>query len=221
MKAIAINGSPRKNWNTATLLQHALDGAREAGAQTEIVHLYDLSFTGCVSCFACKKIDGKHYGHCAVKDDLAPVLQAVAEADVLLMGTPVYFGSETGEMRSCLERLLFPYLTYTPDYECIFPGRLQAGMIYTMNITEDMIPEFQYEQLLSRVRGYVARVFGNCELQICTDTLQFSDYAKYLSTRWDAVAKAARREEVFPQDCAKARALGAALTERAAATADR
>ncbi|GAB7080150.1 flavodoxin family protein [Megalodesulfovibrio paquesii] len=217
MKAIAINGSPRKTWNTATLLQHALDGAREAGAQTELIHLYDLQYSGCTSCFACKKIGGKHYGHCAVKDGITPVLQAIEQADVLILGTPVYFGAETGEMRSFLERLMFPFLTYTPDYACIFPGKLQAGLIYTMNIPDEMIPTFQYEPMLDRVKGFMERVFGNCERQICTDTLQFTDYSKYLSTRWDPAAKAKRREDVFPQDCAAAKAMGKALAERAGA----
>ena len=54
MKIIAINGSPRKDWNTALLLQRALDGAAGMGAQTRLVHLYDLAFTGCTSCFSCK-----------------------------------------------------------------------------------------------------------------------------------------------------------------------
>jgi len=55
MKVIAVNGSPRKKWNTATLLHKALDGAKSIGAQTEFIHLYDLNFKGCTSCFACKK----------------------------------------------------------------------------------------------------------------------------------------------------------------------
>ena len=58
MKVIAVNGSPRKKWNTATLLERALEGAASKGAETELVHLYDLDFKGCVSCFACKMIDG-------------------------------------------------------------------------------------------------------------------------------------------------------------------
>ena len=62
MRAIAVNGSPRKNWNTASLLEHALSGATKDGAETELVHLYDLDFKGCISCFACKKIGGKSYG---------------------------------------------------------------------------------------------------------------------------------------------------------------
>ena len=55
MKAIAINGSPRKSWNTDLILQEALKGAADAGAEVEMVHLYDLNFTGCRSCFACKR----------------------------------------------------------------------------------------------------------------------------------------------------------------------
>ena len=57
-KVIAINGSPRKTWNTATLLEHALSGARSAGAETELIHLYDLDFKGCVSCF-CLQAQGR------------------------------------------------------------------------------------------------------------------------------------------------------------------
>ena len=54
MKLLAINGSPRKKWNTAMLLEHALNGAASKGATTELIHLYDLDFKGCTSCFACK-----------------------------------------------------------------------------------------------------------------------------------------------------------------------
>lgn len=56
MKAIAINGSPRRGWNTEQMLNEALRGAAEAGADTQLVQLYDLCFTGCRSCFACKRI---------------------------------------------------------------------------------------------------------------------------------------------------------------------
>ena len=61
------------------------------------------------------------------------------------------------------------------------------------------------------MQATLARIFGSCELLLATDTLQFDDYDKYLSTVWDAAAKAKRREEVFPLDCAKARELGARL----------
>jgi multimeric flavodoxin WrbA len=107
---IAINGSPRKNWNTAMLLEEALKGAASKGADTELIHLYDLDFTGCTSCFACKLKDGKSYGRCAVSDDLTAVLDTIYDADALILGSPIYFGTVTGEMKSFMERLLFPYL---------------------------------------------------------------------------------------------------------------
>lgn len=212
MRAIAINGSPRKAWNTASLLEHALAGAAREGAETELVHLYDLDFKGCISCFACKKIGGKSYGWCAVSDGLTAILEKTSEADILILGTPVYFGAETGEMRSFLERLLFPFLTYTPDYASIFPGKLQVGLVYTMNIPEKDLPTYNYDKIFAASQGYLSRIFGNCDLLLSTDTFQFSDYSKYLSTGFDAEAKKKRREEVFPQDCRRAFELGARLT---------
>lgn len=215
MRAIAVNGSPRKNWNTASLLEHALTGAAKDGAETELVHLYDLDFKGCISCFACKKIGGKSYGRCAVKDGLKPILKRISEADVLILGTPVYFSAETGEMRSFLERLLFPFLTYTPGYVSIFPGKLKVGLMYTMNISEKDLATYNYDKVFAASQGSLSRVFGNCELLLCTDTYQFSDYSKYVSTSWDPEAKKRRREEVFPQDYKRAFELGAKLTAAA------
>ena len=70
MKVIAFNSSPRRDWNTAMLLRRALEGAESLGAETKLVHLNDLSFRGCQSCFACKARGGKSYGKCAVRDEL-------------------------------------------------------------------------------------------------------------------------------------------------------
>ena len=100
MKVMAFNGSPRKKWNTATLLEKALEGAASQGAETELIHLYDLNYKGCISCFACKTKGGKSYGKCAIKDDLTPILGKVEEADALILGSPIYLGDVSGEMRS-------------------------------------------------------------------------------------------------------------------------
>ena len=54
MKVLAFNGSPRKNWNTAILLHKAMEGAVSQGAETEFIHLNDLNYKGCQSCFTCK-----------------------------------------------------------------------------------------------------------------------------------------------------------------------
>ncbi len=129
MKIIAFNGSPRKKWNTATLLRKALEGAASQGAKTELVHLYGLDFKGCISCFACKTKGGKSYGKCAVKDDLTPVFRKIEKADAIILGSPIYFGNISGEMRSFMERLLFPYLTYTKPPQSLFPNRIKTWFI--------------------------------------------------------------------------------------------
>jgi len=139
MNILAVNGSPRKKWNTATLLEHALEGARSHGADCELVHLYDLKFKGCISCFSCKEIGGKSYGRCAVKDGLTPLLTQAAQADALILGSPIYFGAESGEMRSFIERLLFPYVTYTPSYAAIFGRKIPTAFIYTMNVSSEFM----------------------------------------------------------------------------------
>jgi len=211
MQAIGINGSPRKSWNTAILLRKALAGAKSKGAKTEFVHLYDLSYKGCISCFSCKKIGGRSYGRCAVKDELTPVLKRIAEAQVLILGSPLYFHTESGEMRSFMERLLFPYVTYTPERARIFPGETRTALIYTMNVSEENMAAYHQDVSVAASRGVMTRVFGNCEALLSTDTLQFSDYSKYVSTLFDPVAKARRHEEVFPRDCERAYEMGARL----------
>ena len=100
MKLVAINGSPRKNGNTAKLIKKAIEGAQSSGADTELVHLYDLKYSGCISCFNCKRKNGASYGKCSVKDDLTPVLEELESADAVILGSPIYYYSVSGEMRS-------------------------------------------------------------------------------------------------------------------------
>lgn len=115
MKVVAINGSPRKKWNTATLFKYALKGAELVGVETKLIHLYDLDYKGCMSCFACKLKGGESCGRCAVNDDLDPLLEETRTVDALILGSPIYYGDVTGEMRSFLKRLLFPNPIYVND----------------------------------------------------------------------------------------------------------
>lgn len=71
VRAMFFNGSPRKNKNTADMLQSAIRGAEASGAETELVHLYDIDFKGCKSCFACKLKNSKCNGICAIKETCA------------------------------------------------------------------------------------------------------------------------------------------------------
>lgn len=215
MNAIAINGSPRKKHNTATLLENFLAGAKSNGAETEMVHLYDYTYKGCASCFACKTIGGKSYGQCGQRDELTPILDKVAKADVVVLGSPIYFFTETAQMRAFRERILFPYLTYTPDHASIFSGKIQTALVYTMNMTEEQLAMVGLDKLVFMSQAMMKLIFGNCDVMLCTDTRQFDDYSKYVSTGFDANAKAKRHKEVFPQDCARAYDLGAKLAAAA------
>ena len=123
MKVMAINGSPRKNWNTDTLLKNVLDGAASAGAETEMVYLYDLKFCGCKSCMACKLKKEPRPNRCVLRDDLTPVLDRVHEADAVVLGSPIYFSEVTGEMRSFFERFLFQYLNYDDYSKPLSPAK--------------------------------------------------------------------------------------------------
>ena len=213
MKVIAVNGSPRKKWNTATLLDHALEGARSVGAETELVHLYDLDFKGCHSCFGCKTVDGPSYGHCAVKDGLRPLLEAVPSAGALILGSPIYCMQATGEMRSFYERLIFPYLEYADPPRSLFPGKLKVGLIYDMGMPEAMAQKIGLESALALSTGITSAIFGQPEVLFSYDTMQFDDYSKYAAARFDPVKKKQRHDEVFPEDCKKAFAMGARLAQ--------
>src|SRR5215469_9874680 len=138
MKVIAVNGSPRKNWNTHILLEKSLNGAKEAGAETELINLYDVNFKGCISCFSCK-LKGITLNKCAMKDDLEQILQRICECDALILGSPIYFSSLSGEMISFLERLLFPYSSYELK-PSTFGKKIKTGFIFTMNVPAFAIP---------------------------------------------------------------------------------
>jgi multimeric flavodoxin WrbA len=214
MKITALNGSPRKNCNTATLLKKALEGAESKGADTELINLYDLNYKGCNSCFLCKLKDGKSYGVCAVKDDLKAVLKKIGESDALILGSPIYLGSVTGEMRSFMERLIFPYLTYHNPSKSLFPKNISTGFIYTMNITEEQSEGAGYEQLFKMNEYYLKTIFGSAQSLISFDTYQFKDYSKIVNERFDPIKKARRRSEVFPLDMQNAYDMGVGFASK-------
>lgn len=213
MKVLAINGSPRKQWNTAMLLNKALEGAASQGAETELVHLYDLDFKGCKSCFACRLKGGKSYGHCAQRDEITPVLEKLENVNALILGSPIYFGTITGEMKSFLERAAYPYLTYTVDRASLFPKKIPTGFIYTMGADENRMKEMQIDRHMMVNQMIMGGIFGSAESLVATDTYQFDDYSKYVTIH-DPLAKAKRRQEVFPQDCQKAFDMGARFAKK-------
>lgn len=212
MTLIAINGSPRKDGNTATLLKKTLDGARQNGAKTELINLYDIEYKGCVSCFACKLPNGKSRGKCAHRDALKPLLEKLHHADAVVLGSPIYFGNISGMMRSFIERFAFQYTVYDVNYSSLFPRKIPIGFIYTMNLDEKRMQDWGYVEALSGLQNRLGSIFGSSEALYVTDTYQFKDYSKYNITAFSEPLKAKRRQEVFPHDCEKAFAMGARFT---------
>lgn len=208
MKTIILNGSPRKQWNTAMLLKSARKGAESVGAETEYIDLYDLNFTGCRSCLACKR-SGARRCHCFWNDELSPVLDRIFAADALIVGSPIYLGDITSQLHALMERLHFSALSYD-DYSNYFTGRVNVGVILTMNADRPTYDSRYKAKLEERLRGFLA-LNGSVEIYPCCDTLQVDDYSKFSMGGFREEHKKESREIRFPQDLEAAFRLGAKL----------
>lgn len=206
-KIIAVNAGPRKGWNTDTLINEAARGAESTGAEIEKFDLFRLErYTGCISCFGCKKERFK--GHCVCRDGLTPVLDAIREADGLIIGSPNYLSDLTASFHALYERLIFQNLTYNKETPCCNDRPIPVLLIMTSNAPDTMY--------LNMLKGYVQtlnRFVGPTELFVSGDTLQLKDYSK---TDWewslfDPEEKIKRRETVFPKECGEVFELGARL----------
>ena len=213
-KIVAINCSPRSTWNTATLVREAAKGAEAQGAEVEIIDLYKLEkFTGCISCFGCKLPD--NLGKCICKDGLTPVLEAIRNADGLIIGSPNYLGDVTAGFRALFERLIFQALTYKTAIKSYNEKQSTVLIIMTSNASEDSYAKIGYDAMLQRYQGSFNTFVGPTKLLISSDTLQVKDYSRYNWTMFNPEHKQERHETVFPEDKKKAFALGEQMVSRA------
>ena len=209
-KIIAINCSPRTVWNTAALVREAAKGAEEQGVEVEVIDLYKLEkFTGCISCFGCKL--PQSLGKCLCKDGLTPVLEAIRNADGLIIGSPNYLGDVTAGFRALYERLIFQSLTYKTEFRSYNKKEIPVLMIMTSNASEDFYAQIGYDEMLKRYQGTLGTFVGPTKILISSDTLQVKDYSRYNWTMFDPEHKKERHEKVFPEDKKKAFALGAEM----------
>ena len=156
-------------------------------------------YTGCISCFGCKK--EKFKGRCVCRDGLTPVLDAIRSADGLIIGSPNYLGELTASFRALYERLIFQNLTYNVQEPCCSLRSVPVLLIMTSNA-----PDTAYSGLLRNYQQTLSRFVGPTELLVSGDTLQLKDYSR---TDWewsmfDPEAKKLRHETVFQQECEKA-----------------
>jgi len=213
MKLIAICGSARKHGNTASMLQQVIDGAKSAGAETELVNLFDLDYKGCTGCHSCKLKDKKFYAHCVVNDGLKPLLKRIEESDIIVLGSPVYYGNLSGQMRSFTDRLLFQYLDYGGTSSGPKPKEFKTALIATMNVNEEIYIERGFKNTLENFATIMSRTLGSCELLILTSTVQFDDYSKYVYLMPDKEEKSNRNPKIAQKDLQRAFDLGIRLVK--------
>ena len=206
-RIVAVNAGPRKGWNTETLIAEASRGAESAGASVERFDLFRLErYTGCVSCFGCKR--EKNKGHCVCRDGLTAVLDAIRDSDGLIIGSPNYLSEMTASFRALYERLIFQNLTYNLETPCCSARPVPVLLIMTSNA-----PDTAYLPLVTNYRQTLDRFVGPTQILISGNTLQLRDYGKtdWPWTMFDPGEKRKRHETVFPEECRKAYDLGAAL----------
>lgn len=209
MKVLAINCSPRKNWNTAQLLKSALEGAKSVGAEVEYIDLYDLNFAGCRSCMLCKR-KGAERCHCYWEDELSPVIDKVFSASVLFIGTPIYLGRPTSQYFAFMERLHFSSLSYD-DYSNYFKGNVNVGMFVTMNATKEFYDKLYKAKFESYADDFKA-LNGEVSLYPCYNTLQVKDYSKFNMAGFNEEEKKEVHDEHFSIDLENAYNLGVRLS---------
>ena len=209
-KIMIIDGGPRKNFNTASMLQKFAEGAASVSDQIEVktIRLYGLDYKGCMSCMACK-IKGKASNVCKFKDALTPVLEEIAEADGLVLGSPIYFGDVTGQMRTFLERLAFPWLSYN-DYSLTAPKRMPVVLMGTMN----GLPDRNNSQGYGSMEYCIANALGQPEHLNAYNTYQVKNYDRFELASFSEEAKRQYRDEHWEQDLQKAFDAGRRMAER-------
>ena len=207
-KIMIIDGGPRRNMNTAAMLARFADGATQAGAEVKTVRLYDMAYKGCISCLACK-IKGKASNVCKFKDALTPILEEIAQADGLVLGSPIYFGDVTGQMRTFLERLAFPWLSYN-DYSMTAPKKMPVLLVETMN----GLPDRNNSNGYGSMEYCLSAALGQPDHLIAYNTYQVKNYDNFELAGFSEEAKRQWRDEHWEQDLQRAYDAGKRMAEQ-------
>lgn len=206
-KIVAVNAGPRSGWNTDRLIKAAAKGAESNGCEVEYIDLFKLEkYTGCVSCFGCKRKES--YGKCICRDGLYDVLGKIRECDGLIIGSPNYLGELTASFRALFERLVFQVLTYNVEKPCCNTHMIPVILIMTSNCAEEVYDTVGYTGILNNYKKYLSGFVGPVEVLCCGDTLQVNDYDNYDWTMFDPAAKKVRHEETFGDYLKKAEEMG-------------
>ena len=141
-KIVAFLGSPRKNGYTAKLINRILDGAKSEGAEVIVYDLNAEGIKGCQGCFYCRD-----HEDCATKDVLYPMYEDIKSADGIVLGSPIYFGTVSGQVKIWLDRM---YPMYALDFSPRFPGK-KAVTVYAQANPDDT----RFTGVIESTNGYM------------------------------------------------------------------
>ena len=208
MTIVAVISTPEKNGNTEDVVNKIAESAKANGQDVKTFHLNPMTNRkGCQACFACKA-----KGRCVQNDDLTPVLDAIREADGVIIGTPNYLGGVSAGLYALIERLVFQNLTYQTD-----PRWYHAPATPTLFIMTSNAPDGAYQKggfyadMLQSKLLVLTNAIGPTRPFVCGSTLQVTDYSHYNWTMFDGEQRHRRHEKVFPLQREQVAEMGAEL----------
>jgi NAD(P)H-dependent FMN reductase len=151
IRIIALNGSPNRNGNTATLMKWVVEGCVEAGAEVEWIHIADYDIRYCQGCHSCIRV-----GECPIQDDVPAIRDRLLAADGVVVGSPVYEGYPTAQLKTLFDRLAL-FILYTN----LFSGLRSVGVA-----TSGVAP--------TRATARAAAELGQCSGIIGAQTTSFA-----------------------------------------------
>jgi multimeric flavodoxin WrbA len=132
MKILVLNGSPRTNGNTATMISAFTKGAEGKGHQVAVIDVCQKEITGCHACEYCHTTD---YGVCKIKDDMQQVYEALESAEMLVIASPIYYFGLSGQLQCAIHR----------TYAIGIPRNLKKSMLILSSGSNDVYEGAIYE----------------------------------------------------------------------------
>ncbi|MHC1722361.1 MAG: flavodoxin family protein [Aminipila sp.] len=147
MKIFLLNGSPRVNGNTQTALNQIIQGIQPNIKEThiELLNVADLDLRGCMNCDSCRKNDG----NCVMSDDSIKIIEKIYDADIVILGTPVYYWGITSQLKVVIDKL------YSKENQL----RQQKKKFGVVVIGEASLDDIEYK-LISNQFECISRYFG-------------------------------------------------------------
>ncbi len=167
IKCVGLAASPRRNGNSTILLQEALRGAADAGADTELLLLNNYRFSGCLSCDGCFKD-----GECVINDDMQIIYKKILEADRLALAAPIFSMGMCSQGKAMIDRTQRFWSTryilkrdVIPDrdrrpqrkgifisvagsgHKKVFDGAIQVAKYFFLMLETEFLGEYCYQEI--------------------------------------------------------------------------